>query len=107
MIIPFSALAQSLYKLDGKIGGKYPVVIELEEFEEGLFSGQYAYTSTLRKSGDNVYSWLLINLWIIIGAITFFVIIVIVYFVATTRVTQITPRLIGRKRILLFWKQQK
>ncbi|MBD5367184.1 MAG: hypothetical protein HDR82_09350 [Bacteroides sp.] len=59
-LLPFLSLAK-VYKLDGMIGSKYPVVIELEEFEEGWFSGQYAYTSTLRKSGDNVCSWLLIN----------------------------------------------
>lgn len=53
--------AQTVYKLDGMIGGQYPVVIELEEFEEGLFAGRYAYQSTLRKSGDHDCSWLDIN----------------------------------------------
>lgn len=56
-----SGLSASVYKLEGKIGGQYPVVIELEEFDEGLFSGWYAYSSTLQKSGDVVCSWLLIN----------------------------------------------
>ena len=55
------SFAQTCYKLDGKIGGQYPIVIELEEFDEGLFSGWYAYTSTLQRNGDNVCSWLLIN----------------------------------------------
>lgn len=56
-----SGLSASVYKLEGTIGGQYPVVIELEEFDEGLFSGWYAYTSTLQRNGDNVCSWLLIN----------------------------------------------
>lgn len=60
-LMPSITSAQTVYKLEGNIGGQYPVVIELEEFEEGLFSGQYAYASTLRKSGDNACSWLMIN----------------------------------------------
>lgn len=56
-----SITAQTVYKLDGKIGGKCPIVIELEEFDDGLFSGWYVYKSTLQKSGDVVCSWLLIN----------------------------------------------
>lgn len=60
-LLPNLLTAQIVYKLDGKIGGQYPVVIELEEFEDGLFAGQYAYISTLRKNGDKDCSWLLIN----------------------------------------------
>lgn len=56
-----SITAQTVYKLDGKIGGKCPIMIELEEFDDGLFSGWYAYKSTLQRSRDNVCSWLLIN----------------------------------------------
>lgn len=54
--------AQSMaYKLDGKIGGQYLIVIELEKYEDGLFAGQYAYKSTLQKLGDTECSWLSIN----------------------------------------------
>lgn len=60
-LINIASFGQSVYKLEGSIGGQYPVVIELEEHDDGLFSGRYAYTSTLRKSGDKVCSWLLIN----------------------------------------------
>lgn len=49
------------YKLDGTIGGKYPIVIELEEHSDGFISGRYAYKSTIRKNGDVECSWLLIN----------------------------------------------
>lgn len=55
------AFAQTIYKLEGTIGGQYPIVIELEEFEDGLYSGWYAYKSTLRDTGDIECSWLLIN----------------------------------------------
>lgn len=55
------SFGQMVYKLEGKIGGQYPIVIELEEHKDGVVSGWYAYTSTLRKNGDNVCSWLLIN----------------------------------------------
>lgn len=60
-LMPVITLSQPVYKLDGMIGGKYHVVIELQEFEEGLYSGQYAYCSTLQKGGDMECSWLLIN----------------------------------------------
>ncbi len=45
------------YKLEGAVGGLYPVVIELEE-SDGRFFGRYAYLSTLAKSGDIDCSWL-------------------------------------------------
>lgn len=61
IIHSFSTLAQSVYKLNGTIGGKYIVVIELEEHEDNYISGRYAYTSTLRKNGDVECSWLSIN----------------------------------------------
>lgn len=58
----FTAVASvPSYSLEGMIGGKYAVVIELEEFEDGLFSGRYAYKSTLQRSGDVACSWLMIN----------------------------------------------
>lgn len=53
--------SQPVYRLEGKIGGKYPVVIELEEIQDGLFTGRYAYRSTLSKNGDKESSWLLVN----------------------------------------------
>ncbi len=49
------------YKLEGKIGDKYSIVIELDEFERGLFSGKNTYLSTLRNSGDVECSWLQIT----------------------------------------------
>ena len=58
VLVPASA---RVYKLDGTIGSQYPIVIELQEFDEGLYSGQYAYCSTLQKNGDEKCSWLLIN----------------------------------------------
>lgn len=60
LFVPEDLFANA-YKLEGTIGGQYPVIIELEEFEDGLFSGWYAYKSTLRESGDNDCSWLMIN----------------------------------------------
>lgn len=60
-LLPIVTYAQVVYKLDGKIGGKYPVAIGLEEFDEGLFSGWYSYRSTHKRSGDKVCSWLQIN----------------------------------------------
>lgn len=59
-VISLLAAAKS-YKLEGMIGGKYPIVIELEEEGDGLFSGRYAYKSTLRKKGQGECSWLDIN----------------------------------------------
>ena len=56
-----SGLSAAVYKLDGTIGGKYPIVIELEEHYDGLFSGRYAYKSTLQKKGDLDCSWLEIH----------------------------------------------
>lgn len=49
------------YKLEGMIGGQYPIVIELEESDYGLLFGRYAYKSTLQKNGRVECSWLLIN----------------------------------------------
>lgn len=59
-IIPLLSFAHT-YKLEGTIGGKYPIVVELEEHEDGLFSGRYAYRATLQKSGNLDCSWLDIN----------------------------------------------
>lgn len=55
------ASAQTVYKLEGKIGGRYPVVIELKNSGDGLYSGRYAYKSTLQRSGDKPCSWLSIS----------------------------------------------
>lgn len=55
LMFPISA---ATYKLEGMIGGVYPIVIELEEHDDGLFSGRYAYKSTLKKNGDFDCSWL-------------------------------------------------
>lgn len=49
------------YKLEGMIGGKYPFVMELEEHDDGLYSGRYAYESTLQAKGNLTCSWLLVN----------------------------------------------
>lgn len=46
------------YKLEGKVGDKYPIVIELEDLGDSLFSGRYAYESTLKRDGDVDCSWL-------------------------------------------------
>ena len=58
--IAIGAFAKT-YRLEGMVGGQYPIVIELEEHEDGFISGRYAYKSTLRKNGDVECSWLLIN----------------------------------------------
>lgn len=50
-----------IYKLEGEIGGVYSIILELEEHDDGLFSGRYAYKSTLQKEGEGECSWLLIN----------------------------------------------
>lgn len=60
VVWPLLVAAKS-YRLEGKIGDKYPIVIELEETERGLFSGKYAYTSTLKRDGDVRCSWLTIK----------------------------------------------
>lgn len=52
---------ERVYKLEGTIGGTTPVVIELEEFEEGLFSGWFAYKSVLKKNGDKLCCWYTLN----------------------------------------------
>lgn len=63
VLVAFMAIGSfaKTYKLEGTVGGQYPIVIELEEFEDGLFSGRYAYKSTLRKNGNVKCSWLDIN----------------------------------------------
>lgn len=60
-LLPNLITAQNVCKLEGTIGGQYPIVIELEEHEDGFISGRYAYKSTLRKNGDVECSWLSIN----------------------------------------------
>ena len=52
LILGQSAVSAAVYKLEGMVGGKYAIVIELEEHEDGFISGRYAYKSTLRKNGD-------------------------------------------------------
>ena len=59
-ILPLVSTSQIL-KLEGKVGDKYPIVLELEQRGEGLFQGRYAYLSTLRKNGDTACSWLTIT----------------------------------------------
>lgn len=61
VMLPLISMGQTLYKLEGSIGGQYLIVIELEEDEDGFISGRYAYRSTLSKNGDVECSWLLIN----------------------------------------------
>ncbi|MGM9851305.1 MAG: hypothetical protein ACI306_04095 [Muribaculaceae bacterium] len=60
-LLSTNASAQTVYRLEGTIGGQYPIVIELEEDDDGFISGRYAYKSTLRKNGDVECSWLMIN----------------------------------------------
>lgn len=60
-LLPLLASAQVVYKLKGKIGDKYSIIIELRQSGDGLLSGQYAYLSTLRKNGDVDCSWLQIS----------------------------------------------
>ncbi len=55
------AVSAQSYRLEGKVGDQYPIVIELQEEGNGLFSGRYAYQSTLRKQGDVPCSWLSIR----------------------------------------------
>lgn len=59
-LIPLMAYAKT-YKLEGTIGGQYPIVMELEEYDDGLIGGRYAYKTTLQKYGDTECSWLDIN----------------------------------------------
>lgn len=49
------------YELEGKIGDKYPIVMELETDGLGIFTGKYAYRSTLNRDGDVSCSWLKIT----------------------------------------------
>lgn len=60
LFIPLAAFART-YKLEGKVGDKYAIVIELEETQNGFYSGKYAYSSTLRKNGNAACSWLYIE----------------------------------------------
>ncbi len=60
VFLPLLAVAKT-YKLEGTVGGKYPIVIELEQHEDGLFSGRYAYKATLQKKGKGACSWFDIN----------------------------------------------
>lgn len=60
LCLPLVAGART-YRLEGMVGGKYPVVIELEQHDDGLFSGRYAYKSTLKNNGNVDCSWLQIN----------------------------------------------
>ncbi len=60
LLLSFSISAK-IYKLEGTIGNKYSIVLELEEHDDGLFSGRYAYKSTLQKNGNVDCSWLDIN----------------------------------------------
>ena len=47
---------------EGTIGGKYPIVMELTQNQNGTLSGKYAYKSTLEKYGaNNRNSWLYIH----------------------------------------------
>lgn len=55
------SLSAAVYKLEGMVGGKYAIVIELEKHDDGMCSGRYAYKSTLAKSGNIDCSWLQIN----------------------------------------------
>ena len=55
------AMSAATYRLEGMVGGKYPIVIELEETQKGLYSGRYAYNLTLKRDGDAACSWLYIK----------------------------------------------
>lgn len=61
LALPFLTINAKTYKLEGMVGGKYPIVMELEEDDNGFLSGKYAYKSTLQKNGDFTCSWLNIN----------------------------------------------
>lgn len=58
--ITISLSAQN-YKLEGKIGSKYSIVVELHDLGDGLFSGRYAYNTTLKRDGNVDCSWLKIS----------------------------------------------
>lgn len=58
--LPLAALAGDL-QLEGKIGDKYPIVLELAHDGSGIYSGKYAYSSTLKRDGDSPCSWLYIS----------------------------------------------
>ncbi len=60
LIVAFSVFSRT-YRLEGTIGAEYPIVVDLEEHDDGLFSGRYAYQTTLQKNGEGECSWLQIN----------------------------------------------
>lgn len=62
-LLSFLSLSVSAqkYKLEGKIGDKYSIVIELQNMGDGIFNGRYAYNSTLRRDGNVNCSWLNIS----------------------------------------------
>lgn len=59
-LFPLTALSQVI-QLEGKVDGQYAVVIELERGQDGVYSGRYAYKSTLREKGDVPNSYLYIQ----------------------------------------------
>lgn len=60
LFIPVTIVANT-FNLEGMIGAKYPIVVELEQLYDGSFEGRYAYLTTLRNSGDVPCSWLSIT----------------------------------------------
>lgn len=45
-------------RMEGTIGGRYPIVLELEEIDRHMYVGIYAYQSTLKRDGDSQEAWL-------------------------------------------------
>lgn len=63
-VMMISALDVFAYQftLEGTVGGKYPIVIEVDRNSNGAIYGRYAYLSTLNKLGRyNSSSWLYIK----------------------------------------------
>ncbi|MDE6497908.1 MAG: hypothetical protein K2L21_04525 [Muribaculaceae bacterium] len=60
MLAATVAAGARVIRMEGKIGNAYPIVMELEEEAPGVFSGRYAYSKTLQRSGDVACSWLYI-----------------------------------------------
>ena len=60
MLAATVAAGARVIRIEGKIGNAFPIVMELEEEAPGVFSGRYAYSKTLQRSGDVACSWLYI-----------------------------------------------
>ena len=60
MMLAVALPAGAAEKYTGKVGGKYPVVVYLTT-NGNRITGKYAYSSTLKKNGNQASSWLYIT----------------------------------------------